>query len=159
MDDADIDDLLRRSAPTPSTAAQDTAVLLARQSQGVHTAAAPLGRVRPVRRRRRWLVAGVAAGALTLTGAGTLTAYQLSISPFQTLAFIEYRNLDAPQRAALDHVATSARWDGYGQRVLHALDLPGASSQTQNAAITDVVEQDLWRAAPTAIPTMVDGQP
>lgn len=185
MDDADLDDLLRQSAPTPSAAAKDTAVLLARQSRGAHAGAAPPDRGRPVRRHRRWLVAGVAAGALTLTGAGTLTAYQLSVPPFQTLergvgrtatgipviytnsldrtvkclAFIEYRNLNASQRAALNQVVTSARWDGYGQRALDALDLPDASPQTQNVAITGVVEQDLWQAAHTAIPTMVFMQP
>jgi len=118
---------------------------------------------------------------LALTGAGTLTAYQLGVPPFQTLdadvgrtttgiavtyinssdrtvqclAFIEYRNLDAAQRTALDQVATSTQWAGYGQRVLNALDLPDASPQAQNAAITEVVEQDLWRAAHTAVPTMV----
>lgn len=184
MDDLDLDELLRRSAPTPSTAASDTAVLLARQTRGVHAGATPLSRVGPARRPRRWLVAAVAAGALALTGAGTLSAYQLGVPPFQTLedgvgrtatgipvtytnsldrtvgclAFIEYRNLDATQRADLERVARSAQWSGYGQRVLDALALPDASPETQNNAIREVLQQDLWQAAHSAIPSMVHMQ-
>lgn len=180
MDDPDIDDLLRRSAPTPSSGAAETAVLLVRQTRAVQAGATPIGSVRPLR-RRRWLVASLAAGALTLTGAGTLAAQQLGMPPFQTLeagvgrtstgipvtytnslnrtvdclAFIEFRNLDEPQRAALDQVAVDAQWDGYGQRVLDDLDLPEASPQVQNQAITTAVGRDLWQAAHNAIPAMV----
>lgn len=177
-EETDLDDLLRRSAPAPSRAASETAVLLARQVAGEGVGAAVLGRRRP---RRSWVVAAAAAGALTLVGAGTVTAYQLGVPPFMTLedgvhrvetgipvtytnslgreveclAFIEYRNLDAEQQNAVEDVGQDERWDGYGQRVLDGLGIPSATPEAQNDAIHTVLSDDLWEAAHEAVPEMV----
>lgn len=178
MDETEFDELLRSGAPTPSTTADRTAVLLARQLQGVDAGATPLGQRHP---RRSWAVVAAAAGALTLAGGGTITAYQLSIPPFQTLedgvqraqtgipvtytnslnreveclAFIEYRNLDDEQQNSIEQVAQDDRWDGYGQRVLDSLGIPDAAPEAQNVAITAVVREDLRDAAQKAVPEMV----
>lgn len=154
------------------------AVQLAREVRDEVAGAVPIRG----RRRKRGRIALYATGAvLALTGAGTVSAYQLSIPPFQTLeegvgrtstgipvtyvnslgrqvqclAFIEYRNLTGEQRDAIDEAARSHEWDGYGQRVLDDLDLSHASVQRQSDAISDVVHQDLWAAARTAVPSMV----
>lgn len=183
MQDLELDDLLRRSAPAPPAEADEAAVLLARQMRGVATGAEALG---PRSRSRPSLIATAAvAGALALTGAGTVTAYQLSIPPFQTLedgvgrtvagvpvdyrnsvgrqvrclAFIEYRHLDAAQRNELEEVVRDGRWQGYGQRVLDRLAVPGASPEAQNAAIIEAVHDDLWGAAKSAVPSMAYMRP
>ncbi len=118
---------------------------------------------------------------VALTGAGTVAAYQLSIPPFQTLedgvgrasagvpvtytnslgrtvkclAFIEYRNLTPEQRDAIERASRADEWDGYGQRVLDDLNMPNASPERQNHAISEVAHQDLWKAAHAAVPGMV----
>lgn len=178
MDETDFDELLRKSAPAPSRSASDTAVLLTQDIVGQGAGARVLGRRRT---RRSWAIAAAAAGALMLAGAGTITAYQLSVPPFQTLehgvqrmetgipvtytnslgreveclAFIEYRNLDDGQQNAIEDVGQNERWNGYGQRVLDALGMPGATPEAQNDAISDVVHQDLWEEAHEAVPEMV----
>jgi hypothetical protein len=73
----------------------------------------------------------------------------------ECLAFIEYENLDQPQRAAIEKVSKSRRWEGYGQRVLDKIAMPKATPEEQNAAIVDVVHQDLWQAAHEVVPSMV----
>lgn len=165
---------LRRSAPAVSEQAVKAAQLVARQARGVSAGARPLSRRRP-----RWqAAAAVGVGVVLLAGAGSVTAYQLGVPPFQTLeegvgrahdgvpvvyenslgrtvectAFIEYRDLDADQRAAVDDVAADPRWQGYGQRVLDDLDIPRASPEAQNTAVLDVVGEDLWVAAREAVP-------
>src|SRR4051794_26223715 len=79
MDDDALDALLERSAPSPSPQALDVALQLARRTA--------VEQRRPPRRirRRPMLIAATAAGVLLVTGAGTLTAYQLGIPPFQTV--------------------------------------------------------------------------
>jgi len=173
-EDDELGDVLRRSAPAVSEQAVESARLVARQSRGVSAGASPLGRRRP-----RWHVAAaVGVGAVLLAGAGSVTAYQLGVPPFQTLeeglgrarvgvpvvyenslgrtvectAFIEYRDLDADQRAAVDDVAADDRWQGYGQRVLDDLNIPQAGPEAQNTAVLDVVAEDLWVAAREAVP-------
>lgn len=176
MDDLDLDQVLRRSAPVPPDAAVDTALLVARQVQGVASGAEPLRR----RRRPNWVAATAVAATLSLTGAGSLAAYQLGIPPFQgleegvqramtgipvqytnslnqdveCLAFIEYRNLDAGQRDRIEQVGKDEHWDGYGQRVLDSLAMPDASPEDQQSAVLDVLDKDLRAAALTAVPTM-----
>lgn len=175
MDERQFDDLLRLSALAPSQAATDTAVLLSRQARAAEAGAVPLRRRRPT-----WLAAAAVAGALSLTGAGSLTAYQLGIPPFQTLepgvqrtmtgipvnwvnssgeayqcqAFIEYRNLDAEQREQLEQVAADARWDGYGQRVLDSLASPAPTPEEEERAIDEVLDRDVRSAALAAVPAM-----
>lgn len=178
MDETEFDTLLREGAPAPSKAASQMAVLLANEVAGVDAGASLPGRTRP---RRSWVVAAAAAAALILGGAGTITAYQLSIPPFQSLphgvqrmeigipvtytnsldreveclVFIEYRNLDEDQEHAIESVRADARWDGYGQRVLEALNMPAATPEAQNEAVGDVLHEDLWEAAREAVPEMV----
>jgi len=180
MDDLRLDDLLRQAAPAPPVGAAATAVLLARQLRDEQAGAVALrGRRHP----RRITVAAVVA-ALSLSGAGTLTAYQLGVPPFQSLesgvmramtgvpvdytsstgqdveclAFIEYRNLDAHQRDRIESAAGDDRWNGYGQRVLDGLAIPTASPEDQQLAIGRVVGEDLWLAARAAVPGLVHAQ-
>lgn len=174
MNDFEFDEMLRRSAPSPSPEAQATAVRLVEEVRDHVVEATPM-------RRRAAAVAGTFAGAVALAGAGTLTAYQLSVPPFQgieqgasrartgipvtytnsvgrvveCLAFIEYRNLSTEQQAAIEEVARDDRWHGYGQRVLDGLDVPTASPEQQWVAIVDAVHRDLWKAASDAVPGMV----
>ncbi|MTB85009.1 hypothetical protein [Nocardioides marmotae] len=127
------------------------------------------------------MAAVVVASTFALTGAGTIAAYQLSVPPFQTLedgverartgipvtytnslgreveclAFIEYRKLDAEQRAAIETASNDDRWEGYGERVLTGLGMPQAAPEAQNDAISDVLGEDLWEAARQAVPEMV----
>lgn len=180
VNDLQLDRLLRQSAPVPSPEAVETSLLFSRQVRGVAAGAEPLR----ARRRPNWVAAGAIAGALSLTGAGTLTAYQLSIPPFQTLepgleramtgipvnyrssagqdveclAFIEFRNLNAVQREQIEQVASDDRWDGYGQRVLDALVMSDASPEDQQLAIGEVVGEDLYLAAKSAVPPIVHAE-
>jgi hypothetical protein len=77
VDDDTLDDLLARTAPSPSPEALNTALQLARWTATEER--------RPARRhdRRPLVIVAFAAGALLASGAGTLTAYQLGIPPFQ----------------------------------------------------------------------------
>lgn len=182
MNDEELDDLLHRSAITPPRGASATAVRLAREVRD--ECAGVVVPVRAHRRGRGRMVAGVVAAAVALSGAGTLAAHQLSVPPFQTLgegvgrastgvpvsytnswgrqveclAFIEYRNLSSDQRAAIEDASRGDSWQGYGQRVLDSLGMPEASPEKQNHAIGDVVHQDLWKAARTAVPGIVHMQ-
>jgi hypothetical protein len=184
MDEPEFDELLRSSAPTPSRAAGATALLLVDDIRGANAAPAPPHATRRHRRRRTVLIAAAAA-AVALSAGGTIAAYQLSIPPFQTLekgvdrahtgipvtytnslgrtvkcqAFIEYRNLDNAQQAAIERISSSKRWEGYGQRVLDELRIPKASPQAQNQAINEAALDDLWQAAHEAVPPMVFMQP
>src|SRR5690625_70274 len=178
MNDVDLDDLLRKSAPEPSASAAELAVQLAQELRGADVLT-PALKVR--RRRRRNRVVAGAVGTLLMTAGATVAAYQLSVPPFQTLpdgvqrahagipvtytnslgrqveclAFIEYRNMDENQRAAIEAVAEDPRWEGYGDRVLATLNIPDASPIAQNDAISDVVHEDLRAAAREAVPEIV----
>ncbi|MET0820976.1 MAG: hypothetical protein ABWY58_08415 [Aeromicrobium sp.] len=174
MDDDALDVLLSRAAPTPSTRATETAARMTRER--VRSAA------RPVWRRRRLVVlVGTACGTAVLAAAGSFSAYQLSIPPFQgtdpgtvridpgipvnysnslgrrveCLAFMEFANITSVQQKALKRVATSPAWSGYGDRVLRDLDIPDATPEAQNEAIADIAARDLWRRAHEAVPSLV----
>lgn len=177
MNESDFDELLVSSAPTLSKAAGATALLLVNEVAGANGD----GARRHQARRRRTVLIAAAAAAVALSAGGTIAAYELSIPPFQTLetgvgrthagipvnytnslgrtvecqAFIEYRNLDDAEQAAIERVASSKRWQGYGQRVLDDLRMPKASPQAQNEAIVDAAQDDLWQAAHEAVPSMV----
>lgn len=178
LTDEALDDLLHRSAPAPSQAADETAVQLAREVRDEVAGATP---VRRPRRKVGRLALGAVAAVVALTGAGTVAAYQLSIPPFQgleegvgrattgipvtytnslgrkvdCLAFIEYRNLTPDQRDAIEKASRPEAWDGYGQRVLDDLNMPNSSPEQQNNAIMDAVHLGLWEAAHAAVPEMV----
>ncbi|MET0908989.1 MAG: hypothetical protein ABWZ99_05920, partial [Ilumatobacteraceae bacterium] len=133
------------------------------------------------RRRRLMVLAGVTGGGALLVAAGTVSAYQLSIPPFQTtdpgsvriergipveytnslgrrvdcFVFMEFTNITAGQRDDLDKLAESPRWTGYGQQALNQLEIPAAPPEEQNDAIFDVVSTELWERARAAIPELV----
>lgn len=178
MSEIDLDELLRGAAPRPTSDADDTALLLAREVRSESLGVTPL---RSRHRSRLRTVVIVAVAGVVLSAAGTIGAYQLSIPPFQTLedgvdradtgievnytnsldreveclAFIEYRNLDSEQRASIEQVSADDSWDGYGQRVLDQLAIPNSSPEVQNEAIDRVLGEDLWEAASTAVPGIV----
>lgn len=70
----------------------------------------------------------------------------------ECLAFIEYRNLDAEQRAAIEDASrgqpgAGVRSAGTG-RLGHAWGRPGEADH----AISDVVGKDLWKAVRSTVP-------
>jgi len=171
MDDDALDALLERSAPSPSPQAIDAALQLARRTA--------VEQRRPARRSRRrpMLVAATAAGVLLVTGAGTLTAYQLGIPPFQSVdsgsgriatpvlieytnslgkqvrcqAFTEWEDLTAEQRTTLNALAQDPYWVGYGDRVLAEKGLKDAPVLDQEQAVFDQAAADLSGRADAAL--------
>lgn len=170
MDDDELDQLLASLAPTPSPASVETALLLAeRTASSEHTARRDWGR-RPV------LAAAVAVGALLLAGAGTVTAYQLGIPPFQTTdagseratavpvdytnslgkkvscqAFTEWEHLTNGQRAVLARLPEDPYWSGYGDRVLAARQMTEASVLDQEQAVFDQAALDVRHRAEASL--------
>ena len=170
MNDDTLDDLLERSAPAPSPEAVCTALQLARRTAAEQR--------RPHRQhRRRPVIVAFAAGALLLSGAGTLTAYQLSVPPFQGTdrgseriatpipveytnslgrqvrcqAFTEWEDLTSQQRATLNALGQDPFWVGYGDRVLSSQGLQGGPVLDQEQAVFDAVAEDLPRRAAAAL--------
>lgn len=166
VDDDTLDDLLERSAPVPSVEAVCTALQLARRTAAEQR--------QPQRRHRRWpVIAAFTAGALLLSGAGTLTAYQLSVPPFQTTdpgseriatpipveytnslgkqvrcqAFTEWEDLTSEQRATLNALGEDPFWVLYGDRVLTSQGLQDGPVLDQERAVFDRVFEDLPRRA------------
>lgn len=165
MNDLDLDRLLLQARPEVSTAAQEEARKLARAM----TSPPPR---RPLRSRRRFaLPAGIAAAAL-LSGAGALTAYQLSVPPFQTLepglarshavpvewrtdadtlvscdAFLEFSDQDPRQRDRINAMIAEGDWEDYGQKLYDALRAADKDVQTGPGPVGPVVLRDLERRA------------
>lgn len=122
-------------------------------------------------------------GVLVLTGAGTTTAYRLSIPPFQGLepgtersiggvpvnyqtdagtlvscvTFIESRGLEPRQRRQIDVMIRQTDWSGYGQRTYEALPSKDRAAQTGPGAVGDEVAEDLRRRAAAAAPGVTVG--
>ena len=170
MNDDTLDDLLERSAPAPSPEAVCTALQLARRTAAEQR--------RPHRQhRRRPVIVAFAAGALLLSGAGTLTAYQLSVPPFQGTdrgseriatpipveytnslgkqvrcqAFTEWEDLTAEQRATLNALGEDPFWIGYGDRILISQEMQSTPVLDQQQAVFDQVAEDLPRRAAAAL--------
>ena len=165
MDDDTLDDLLARTAPAPSPEAVNSALQLARRTAAEQR--------RPARRHGRLpvVIAAFAAGALLVSGAGTLTAYQLGIPPFQGTdpgseriatpipveytnslgkqvrcqAFTEWEDLTEEQRATLNALGEDPFWVGYGDRILNSQEMQSASVLDQQQAVFDQVAEDLPR--------------
>lgn len=174
MNDVDLDELLRSSAPVPSATAQELAIELARELETAPVAATVPG----VRRRRRKQLATAAAAMLLLTAGTTVAAYQLSVPPFQTLPeglqraehgipitytnslgrevecllFIETRNLDEGQRAVIEELARDPRWEGYGERVLADQGMAESPPLEQNHAVSDALTVDVEIAVEKVLP-------
>jgi hypothetical protein len=171
VDDDTLDALLARTAPSPSPEAVNTALQLARWTATEER--------RPARRhdRRPLVIVAFAAGALLASGAGTLTAYQLGIPPFQGTdpgseriatpipveytnslgkqvrcqAFTEWEDLTAEQRTTLTMLGEDPFWVGYGDRVLTSQQMQSAPVLDQEQAVFDQVFQDLPRRAAAAL--------
>lgn len=173
MDDEELDGSLARANPQVSEAARSTASLVARELAG--------GRFRGEIRRHPVVFAAAVGAILALMGAGTLSAYQLGIPPFQTTdpgsvrihpgvpvdytnslghrikcqAFMEFENITPAQEQHLEAIAEAPDWSDFGDRALARLAIPHASPAEQNEALFDAVTQDLWKQAHEAIPDLV----
>lgn len=171
MDDDTLDDLLARTAPAPSPEAVNSALQLARRT------AAEQRRPPRWQRRRPVVIAAFAASALLVSGAGTLTAYQLGIPPFQGTdpgseriatpipveytnslgkqvrcqAFTEWEDLTAEQRATLNALGEDPFWIGYGDRILISQEMQSTPVLDQQQAVFDQVAEDLPRRAAAAL--------
>lgn len=129
------------------------------------------------RPRRSWVRPGllvpVGLGALALTGAGTLAAYQLSIPPYvatepgvervsdpvpvnyrtdagtriDCLAYLEFRDVTPLQRRQINAISTDD-WSGYGQRIYDALPASHRAGQDgPDELLADHVDGDLYTRA------------
>jgi hypothetical protein len=171
--DDHLDLLLARTAVPMRPEAVAAAVDLARAARSV----ADVSR-RP-RHWRRWVVA-VAVGVTVLTGAGTVTAYELSVPPFQELpegtaridppivaeydgvdgarhrclVFPEFINLTRAQDDAARAWAQRQDWTGYGERL--AAGISASTPEAQEEALFDAVGRDLRaRFAEQMVPDVV----
>jgi len=148
-----------RLRPGAETAARELAVL-ARTAVAV-TPGTP--------RRRLWRVAAAVAAAVVLSGAGTVTAYQLSIPPFQGLpqgiarirpsivveydgvdrlrhrcqVFPEFKNLSHAQERTARDWARRQDWTGYGDRLTRAVE--ASTAEDQEKRILAAVDRDVRR--------------
>lgn len=165
MNDQELDRLLLQARPEVSVAAQEEARKLAR------TTTSPPPR-RSVRSRRRLAIPVGLATAALVAGAGTLTAYQLGVPPFQTLepglarsyavpvewrtdagtlvscdAFLEFSDQDPGQRDRINAMIAEGDWQGYGQQLYDALPAADKDVQTGPGPVGPVVSRDLARRA------------
>ncbi len=174
MDDHQLDALLLAARPDASADAETTSQCLAqevRTGRGVRSGAVG-------RRWRSAVVIPVGVAALALTGAGTVTAYQLSIPPFVGLdpgverttegvpvnfrtddgteiscqAFVEFRDVTDQQRQQINDMVRSTDWTGYGQRTYDALPPARRSMDTAPGPIGGRVMPDLYQRALDAAP-------
>lgn len=158
------DDQLDRLLDATATAPRTEAEVAARELATLTRSAADVSPGPP--RLRRRLVA-IAAGAVLLSGAGTVTAYELSIPPFQSLpdgisrirppivaeydgldgqrhrcqVFPEFINLTPEQDAAARAWASSQDWAGYGDRL--AAGFTATTPGGEEAQLFDAVSRDL----------------
>lgn len=135
MKDTELDDLLAASiAPLPASVTQAATVLAS------ETRPARLRRGRMP--RPRWFVPVIVLGAVALTGAASITTAELSVWPWVSLpdgyertiripveyttdeghsencgAYIELRNAEDGDLAALDASLEARDWTGFGQQL------------------------------------------
>lgn len=182
MQDHELDDLLLQARRSVTAASADEARRLALAAIGT-TSEEPAPRsVRSdssLRRRGRLraLPIGIAA-ALLLAGAGTLTAHQLSIPPFQTLepglvrsvdgvplefrtdsgtlvtcrAFLEFRGLSTAQAEQVNAMIAEGDWDGYGQELYDGLTADQRAVQEGPGPVGEAAMRDLETRALAAAP-------
>lgn len=177
LSDAELDALLARSAPVPPGPAARTAVQLARETS------APRG-WRAWWRHRSVRIGAAVSAALVLAGAGTMTAYEMSIPPFvglppgvirvrpaivveytdslghrvECLAYMELANITDDQYRQLAAISESPMWVGWGDRTLQDLELTDAPPSVQNEMIFHAVVEEMERQASTVIPGLVIGR-
>ena len=135
MNDAELDELLSASiAPLP--------VLASHEAASLAMASMPLRLRRGRMPRPRWLVPVIVAGSLALTGAASITAYQLSVWPWVAIptghvrtipipvdfttddghvescrAYVELRNAGDGDLTALNDSIGDHDWTGFGQQL------------------------------------------
>lgn len=174
LTDAELDALLARSAPVPPAPAARTAAELARKIS------APRG-LRAWWRHRSIRIGAAVGAALVLAGAGTITAYEMSIPPFvgvppdvirvrpgvsveytdslgrrwECLAFLEFENIDDNQYKQLAAISESPTWVGWGDRTLQELGLTDAPPDQQSSAIGLEARREMQRQAAAVIPGLV----
>lgn len=174
LTDAELDALLARSAPVLPAPAARTAVQLA------HETSAPRG-WRAWWRHRSVRIGAAVGAALALAGAGTITAYEMSIPPFvgvppgvirvrpgipveytdslgrrmECLAFLEFENIDDEQYKQLAAISESPTWVGWGDRKLQELSLTDAPPDQQSSAIGLEARREMQRQAAAVIPGLV----
>jgi hypothetical protein len=174
LTDAELDALLARAAPVLPPPAARTAVQLARET------AAQRG-WRAWWRHRSVRIGAAVGAALVLAGAGTITAYEMSIPPFVGLppgvvrvrpaipvkytdslgnrvecqAYMELANITDDQYQQLAAISESPMWVGWGDRTLQDLGLTDAPPNVQNEMIFHAVVEEMERQASTVIPDLV----
>lgn len=158
------DDHLDRLLAATAAPLRPEAQAAARELATVTRSAADASR-RPRRLSHR--VAAIAAGAVLLSGAGTVTAYELSIPPFQGLdegtarirppiiaeyagvdgqrhrcqVFPEFINLTPAQDEAARGWARRQDWTGYGDGL--AAGFTAVTHQAEEEQLFDAVSHDL----------------
>lgn len=161
MNDTELDDLLAASiTPVPASMARESTAL------AMETRPARLRRGRMP--RPRWLIPVIVGGAVALTGAASITTAQLSVWPWVTLpdgyertdripvefvtdsghvetcgAYVELRNAEDGDLAALDAAIAARDWTGYGQglydRGSDVEDDPDGEARVGNELFPDLV--------------------
>lgn len=161
MNDTELDDLLAASI-TPVTAS------MARESTTLAMETRPARLRRGRMPRPRWFVPVIVAGSVALTGAASITTAQLSVWPWVTLpdgyertsripvefvtdsghveacgAYVELRNAEDGDLAALDAEIAARDWTGYGQKLYDrgsdVEDDPDGEARVGNELFPDLV--------------------
>lgn len=168
--------------PNPSAFVTDAALadLVARARIAAETDAAGGG----TRwwQRRRWAAPLVVGGVLALTAAGSITAYQLGVPPFQSvdagtqrtttgipvdylnyrhrsvhcLAFVEFADVSATQRRQINAFAADTNWSGYGQRLVDTVPATDRTTLAQDVHALEALGPDLTRRTIVAVPGLKD---
>ncbi|MEW1963397.1 hypothetical protein AB0269_13150 [Microbacterium sp. NPDC077644] len=173
MNDSDLDDLLTAAiAPLP------TATL--REATSLVEATKPSRLRRGQRRRPRWVIPVVVVGSLALTGAASMTVAQLSGWPWVELpegylrshripveyttadghsescgAYVELRNADQADIAALNDEIDSRDWTGFGQQ-LYERGTPVDEDPGSETRVGNELYPELVAMTKTAIPGVLD---
>lgn len=178
VDDRELDSLLSVGRDHPPRAQMLTAVADLVRAARVEAVASPR---RP--QRRRLLVGGIVAGAVVLTGGGTLTAAQLGMPPFQTLepgvqrvqqpiavnyvsvtgkdvrcqAFLEFRHLRHDQLEGARTYVAAQDWSRTGQQAYDAAKRAVGSTAPDAVgdAFNEVLDAKMESVAEQAVPGAV----
>ncbi len=184
MLDRDLDALLRDADPARLRPAQGAALVrdLVEQTRvAADGAGSPAHSQRRLRARRPVLIGGLIAGAVAVSAAGTLTAYQLSVPPFQTVedrlqraatpipldyvraadgatvrcsVFLEFRHLDPAALQQLQRVIRSTSWTAARQAQLLGRPADAPPPTTESEVFPRGLLGGLYSFARTAVPDL-----
>lgn len=177
-------DLDKALAPPPSPSAFVTDAALADLVAQARAAAStePADGSQRRSQRRRWAIPLVVGGVLALTAAGSITAYQLGVPPFQSvdagtqrtsagipvdylnyrhrsvhcLAFVEFADVSAAQRRQINAFAADTDWSGYGQRLVDTVPAADRTTLAQDVHALKALGPDLTRRTMVAVPGLKD---